>query len=40
MQPGRLYEVWANQGSVVPQITDQAGNPMDWSLSVARHFSQ
>jgi hypothetical protein len=40
MQPNRSYEVWANQGSVVPQLTDVAGNPMDWSLFVADYFSQ
>jgi hypothetical protein len=40
MRPNRSYEVWANQDSVVPQVTDRAGNPMDWSLFVAHYFSQ
>jgi hypothetical protein len=31
----RRYDVFANQRSAVPQLTDVAGNPMDWSLSVA-----
>jgi hypothetical protein len=35
--PNRRYEVYANQHSAVPQLTDLAGNPMDWSLWVA-HF--
>jgi hypothetical protein len=28
---GRHYEVWANQDSVTPQLTDGAGNPLDWT---------
>jgi hypothetical protein len=40
MQPNQLYEVWANQGSVVPQLTDRADNPMDWTLFVANYDSQ
>jgi hypothetical protein len=32
---GHDYEVWANQGSVTSQLTDGAGNPLDWSYQVA-----
>jgi hypothetical protein len=28
---GHDYEVWANQDSVTSQLTDGAGNPLDWS---------
>jgi hypothetical protein len=32
---GHDYEVWANQGSVTSQLTDAAGNPIDWSFETA-----
>jgi hypothetical protein len=32
---GQDYEVWANQGSVTSQLTDGAGNPLDWSYQAA-----
>jgi hypothetical protein len=32
---GQNYEVWANQDSVTSQLTDGAGNPLDWSFQVA-----
>jgi hypothetical protein len=35
----RRYDVFANQHSSVPQLTDLVGNSMDWSLSVA-HFDE
>jgi hypothetical protein len=32
---GKNYEVWANQDSITSQLTDGAGNPVDWSFQVA-----
>jgi hypothetical protein len=31
MKSGIDYEIWANLGSVTTQLTDTAGNPMDWT---------
>jgi hypothetical protein len=32
---GRNYQVWANPDSVTSQLTDGAGNPLDWSFQAA-----
>jgi hypothetical protein len=32
---GHRYQVWANQASVTPQLTDGPGNPLDWSFQAA-----
>jgi hypothetical protein len=32
---GQDYEVWANQHSTTSQLTDGAGNPVDWSYQAA-----
>jgi hypothetical protein len=32
---GRDYQVWANLDSVTSQLTDGAGNPLDWSFQAA-----
>jgi hypothetical protein len=32
---GQAYQVWANVNSVTSQLTDGAGNPLDWGRSAA-----
>jgi hypothetical protein len=33
---GQPYQVWANLNSVTSQLTDDAGNPLDWGRSAAQ----
>jgi hypothetical protein len=40
IQSGKQYEVWANQGAVVPQLTDLAGNPLNWEGYAASFYAQ
>jgi hypothetical protein len=35
LQAGKDYQVWANLDSVTSQLTDGAGNPLDWSFQAA-----
>jgi hypothetical protein len=35
---GQRYELYANQGSVTSQLTDEVGNPADWTRSMASGF--